>query len=170
MVIRASQAGDSDYAAANDIDRSFNVLPFVVQDYCDARADKPWNSWISGVSLTDLAHQLPKKNQYGDFIDETSTMQLGSTNPITITASLSWVSSVMHYKVWIDYNQNGVFEEGPETALYVVNLPRFLVHRLTLLLAILSYQPLQPAAQHGCESVWQGMKSLLLVEHTNWVK
>ena len=121
VVIRASQSGDANYAAASNVDRSFDVIPFVVQDYCDAKANKPWNSWISGVNLTDLAHQLPKKNQYGDYTDESSTMQLGSTNPMTITASLSWVTGAMHYKVWIDYNQNGVFEEGPETALYVVN-------------------------------------------------
>lgn len=105
---------------------SFNInvsqAPVGPLSYCEAKANQPWNAWVSGVNLNDLNHSS-SKDQYADYTSQTATLTAGSSSNLQITTTVSWITASFHYKVWIDYNHNGVFEEGTETALYVVNPP-----------------------------------------------
>ena len=108
----------------NSVTSGFEVMvsqtPTGPISYCEARANQPWNAWISAVVINDLTHTSGKE-QYGDFLNQTVTLSTNETAIITLTSSLSWISETLHYKIWIDYNQNGIFEEGVETALSVIN-------------------------------------------------
>ncbi len=121
VVIRATQAGDANTAAATPIEQTFNVTPVIVGpvSYCAAKADQPWNRWITSVQLNDLVHQSGK-DQYGDYTAQVSNLEKGANYPMTISSSVSWVDEAMNYKVWIDFNHNGVFETS-ENVLSVAN-------------------------------------------------
>ena len=90
-------------------------------EYCEAEANRPWNAWISGVEFAGINHDLNKKNKYAYFLDDTAFVQSGATEQITVTSSLSWITEVLHYKVWIDFNQDGVFDDANEAVAYIVN-------------------------------------------------
>ncbi len=121
VVIRAIQSGDANTAAATPIEQTFNVTPVIIGPvtYCSAQADQPWNRWINAVQLNDLNHQSGK-DQYGDYTAQVATLEKGANYPMTITSSVHWVDEAMNYKVWIDFNHNGVFETN-ETVLSVAN-------------------------------------------------
>ncbi len=83
--------------------------------YCDAIGQTPWLEWIAGVELNDL-NNTSGKNQYGNFTGQTVTLDAGSSYPITLSAGYSYFTYNEYFRVWIDYNQNGVFEEPGEIA------------------------------------------------------
>ncbi len=84
-------------------------------DYCDAKGDAPWHEWISGVQLNDL-NNTSSKTQYSDFTNLFATVESGSTHEITLTAAYSYTTYSDYFRVWIDYNQNNVFDEPQEIA------------------------------------------------------
>src|SRR5690606_39048175 len=56
------------------------------------------------------------KTPYGEFTSLTANIIAGNSYPITLTNSFSWFTFHENWKVWIDYNQNGQFEEPGEVA------------------------------------------------------
>lgn len=83
--------------------------------YCNATSNFPWHDWIAGVSLADL-NNPSGKSPYSDFTGLTANVTVGQTFPVALTAGYSWFTYVEHWKVWIDFNQDGVFTEPEELA------------------------------------------------------
>lgn len=117
VTVQANQAGNTDWNPAPSILQSFNVSesPVVTGEYCDAQGDMPWSEWIAGVRLNDLDNPSGK-SQYSDFTSLSTTLNAGAAYDITLSAGYSWATFNEHFNVWIDYNQNGVFESPGELA------------------------------------------------------
>lgn len=81
--------------------------------YCASVSDFPWHDWIGGVAVSDLANPS-FKSPYSDFTGLTANVTAGDSYPIDLTAGFSWFTYDEHWSVWIDFNQNGVFEEPDE--------------------------------------------------------
>ncbi|GAB4251173.1 MAG: hypothetical protein Kow0027_14980 [Saprospiraceae bacterium] len=81
--------------------------------YCASVSDFPWHDWIAGVALADLANPS-FKSPYSDFTGLTANLTAGDSYTINLTAGFSWYTYDEHWTVWIDFNQNGVFEEPDE--------------------------------------------------------
>src|SRR5690625_19656 len=79
--------------------------------YCDSSTTSiDYSQYISNVSLNTLNHNS-SASTYSDFTNVSTELVGGEayTIAITTTASSNYDSS---YGVWIDYNGNGIFEQG----------------------------------------------------------
>jgi len=91
-------------------------------EYCDAEGDLPWGFWIRRVQLGNINNSSNKEG-YKAFLDESTTLRSGETNTIRLTTGYSWASSDSYWKVWIDQNGNGNFENSEAVVTQIQNGP-----------------------------------------------
>ena len=87
--------------------------------YCQSQSDFPWHEWIARVQLNTLDN-ASGKSTYSDFTALSTTLQQGSDYALTLTTGFSYFTWDEHWKVWIDYNHDGIFQEPDELVLYQV--------------------------------------------------
>ena len=130
VVVTATQKGNDQYHPAQNINRAFKVeLPPVDEEendddnadttpavYCGAKGEAPWQEWISNVSFGTINH-TSAKDGYGDFTHQVTTVNKGDSYAISISPDFSWAQWDEHINVWIDFNQNGNFEDVGEQVL-----------------------------------------------------
>jgi GEVED domain/HYR domain/SprB repeat/Secretion system C-terminal sorting domain len=88
--------------------------------YCASKADAPWNEWVGRVQLNTLDNASEKTRSdrfvvgYSDWKDKSTPLTKGVSYPLSITPALSWsgYQTNLFYRVWIDFNKNGVFEDN----------------------------------------------------------
>ena len=87
--------------------------------YCASNSQAPWNEWIARVQLNNLDNSSSKTRAdryavgYSDWKDKSTTLTKGLSYPLSILPELSWsgAQTNLFYRVWIDFNKNGVFED-----------------------------------------------------------
>ncbi len=107
-----------------DCSFSITVLPEATGgDYCESESNFPYHDWIEIVQFNTI-NNSSGKSSYSDFTNISTTIPLNSTNSISLTTGYSWTTYDEYWKVWIDYNQNGIFEEPAEIAFSgILNAP-----------------------------------------------
>lgn len=85
-----------------------------VEGYCLAQSDFPWHEWIAGVSVADLSNPNNGKSAYTDFTGLSANLVANTTAPLLLTAGFSWTTYPEYWKIWIDYDHDGLFEEPDE--------------------------------------------------------
>ncbi len=83
--------------------------------YCTANATNSNDEYISRFQLGSIDKQsAASTNGYSDFTSESTNLTKGDNETLTITPK--WKSTVYSeaYSVWIDYNQDGDFEDAGE--------------------------------------------------------
>ena len=90
-----------------------NQSPTTPPSYCTVRGTEPWWQWISRVQFSDLDNSSFKE-RYGDFTDRFANVEAGNTYELSLTPDFSWLVYDMNWKVWIDFNQDGDFEDTGE--------------------------------------------------------
>ncbi len=86
--------------------------------YCAAKSDNANSEWIANVTLAGLENTSASDNGYGDFTELPSTdVDAGTTYSLSITPGYSGSSFVEFFRVWIDYNQDGDFEDYLELVI-----------------------------------------------------
>ncbi|MFK7936204.1 MAG: HYR domain-containing protein, partial [Saprospiraceae bacterium] len=93
-------------------------------EYCAVQTEQPWERWIERVQLLELDNRSGKQASppvgYGDFTTMTAEVKVGESYNLVLTPSYSWAadpSHDMHWRVWIDYNQDGDFMDPSETII-----------------------------------------------------
>lgn len=90
-----------------------SVTSVVTGTYCASKANLPWSEWIAGVQIANL-NNVSSKEGYGNFTNLTATVQSGTSYPFTLTPGFSWAgdpnNATLQWRVWIDFNKNGVFD------------------------------------------------------------
>jgi hypothetical protein len=81
--------------------------------YCAAKGDFPWEEWLAGVKIGTVS-KTSSKSQYSDFTATNFALVKNIATNVELTGGFSYVTAEMFYKVWIDYNHNGIFEEPSE--------------------------------------------------------
>lgn len=115
VVVSASQSGNASWLPAVNVEQSFEVTenapppPPPPGAYCDSESDAPWHEWIAGVELNDLSNSSPK-DQYSDFTNLFANLEQGKNYGINLTAGFSYIAYDEYFNVWIDYDQNEVFD------------------------------------------------------------
>jgi GEVED domain/CARDB len=83
------------------------------QTYCASKGNVPWQEWIAGVKFGTINNASVKEG-YGNFTSQTTNLTRGTSYPLSITQGFSYAADAANAtqqgKVWIDYNQNKVFE------------------------------------------------------------
>ncbi len=91
--------------------------------YCESEGDQPWQNWIHTVFIGNI-NNASGKSKYSDFTGQASTsLRTGTTREITLVAAWSYFTWDVYWRVWIDYNQNGVFENSEIAAQTILNAP-----------------------------------------------
>ncbi|MCC6724628.1 MAG: T9SS type A sorting domain-containing protein [Saprospiraceae bacterium] len=83
--------------------------------YCASTSAFPWHDWVAGVGVGTFS-QTSGKLAYSDFTGLTINAVKGQSQAITLTAGFSWFTYDEYWKVWIDYNHDGTFQEPGEVA------------------------------------------------------
>ncbi len=84
-------------------------------EYCKSSSKDSSAEYIAQVAVGSYSKSSGATN-YSDFTSEIITLSKYGLNSISITPGYSGTAYFENYKVWIDYNQNGVFDESEETA------------------------------------------------------
>ena len=112
---------DADDAACNT---GFTIIPPATCSdggggisYCASTSNFPWHDWITGVVFENIDNPSGKSS-YSDFTSLTANVTADNSYPISLTSGFSWFTYNERWKVWIDYNQDGIFQEPDEVAFY----------------------------------------------------
>jgi hypothetical protein len=82
-------------------------------NYCVSQSNFPWEEWISNVKVSGVSNPS-SKSQYGNFTATTFNVSGNAPIPLELTTTFSWGTYEEYWKVWVDYNRNGVFEDATE--------------------------------------------------------
>lgn len=93
---------------------SNGILPAPTPD-CSASSSFPWEDWISGVQIGTF-EKPSGKSYYSDFSTETAQLVQGDNTPVTLTASFSYFTYDEYWRIWIDFNHDGLFDTPGEVA------------------------------------------------------
>ncbi|MEN9609289.1 MAG: hypothetical protein RLZZ628_103 [Bacteroidota bacterium] len=81
--------------------------------YCASKGNRPWSEWIAGVQIGTINNPSIKEG-YGNFTNLSTPLVKGTSYPLSITQGFSWAAdpatATQQGRVWIDFNQNGLFE------------------------------------------------------------
>ena len=84
--------------------------------YCEIEPGHSTFEWIQSVSLNAIDNNSGANNGYQLFDDITTALQKNNSYTISLLPGFANVEFNEYFKVWIDYNQNGIFEEPEEVA------------------------------------------------------
>ncbi len=91
-------------------------------DYCTSTSAFPWHDWIAGVQLGAI-NNTSGKSAYSNFTSQSANLVAGSSTPIMLTAGFSWATYHENWRVWIDFDKNGVFDASEKVFEGVQNAP-----------------------------------------------
>ena len=83
--------------------------------YCASSGTNANFEWIDYVALGDMTNTTGSDGGYGDYTSVIANVNKGA-NRVYISAGFSGQSYTEFWKVWIDYDQDGVFESSEEVA------------------------------------------------------
>jgi hypothetical protein len=78
--------------------------------YCGSKGKNSEKEWIDLVNLGAINRISGSDNGYFDATSSSTLLALNSTNTITFSSAFSNQTYKEYWKIWIDYNGNGVFE------------------------------------------------------------
>ncbi|MEM9823776.1 MAG: S8 family serine peptidase, partial [Bacteroidota bacterium] len=83
--------------------------------YCDAPQLSVEDEWIESVIVNTLVNISGPNSGYGDFTDGATT-ELATNNAfdISLTPGFNGQTFTELFRIWIDFNQNGAFEDATE--------------------------------------------------------
>ena len=83
-------------------------------NYCTSEGAVQNLEWIENVGLNDLFNASGEDDGYGDFTNLTANLQAGGTYPLVLNPGFANNIHQEYWKVWIDYNQDGDFDDANE--------------------------------------------------------
>ncbi len=86
--------------------------------YCAATASSTESGWIEQVQLNQIDNASGNDDGYGDYLGQSSNVLIGVPYQLELTPGFGAISAAQHWKVWVDLNRDGAFDEETEL-LYV---------------------------------------------------
>ncbi len=84
----------------------------VIANYCESQGNNSNYEWISEVQIGDYINSSGSAS-YTDFTSETITISTGQTN-VKLTPEFSYRTYSEYWKIWIDLNTDGDFDDANE--------------------------------------------------------
>ncbi|MBC5991735.1 M4 family metallopeptidase [Pontibacter cellulosilyticus] len=131
--------------------------------YCASKGSNASYEWIDLVEFGGFKNATGSDGGYKDYTSLTANVVRGSSNTIYISAGFSGTAYTEYWKVWIDFNQNGSFDDSGElvvngsssssgTLSATVNVPSTALLGKTRMRVSMKYN----AAQTSCETFSYG--------------
>ena len=86
------------------------------QDYCIPEYPTATFEWIESVNINSLSNISGFDTGYFHFDDISTQLLIGSNYNIDLTPGFATALFEEYFKVWIDYNQDGIFDDDIELA------------------------------------------------------
>ncbi len=86
-------------------------------EYCPSLSNSSNDEWIERVTINDLDNTSGNDRGYGDFSALSTTLETFTSYEMAIIPGFKTGNFDEFYKVWIDYNQDGQFDNSTEVAL-----------------------------------------------------
>lgn len=83
--------------------------------YCESSGNRVQYEWIAGVQVGSFSNNSDAQT-YSDFTNQTIELARGTSHNITLTPGFSGSAYDEYFRIWIDYNQDGDFEDVGELA------------------------------------------------------
>jgi len=106
-------------------DGQSDTCSFVVQvncdsltTYCNNRAQFSNLMWIKQVKIADIDNPSGNDNGYRFFNNPCGNLRAGETYSLCVTPGYLNSSYNVYWKIWIDYNADGVFHNVSELVTY----------------------------------------------------
>jgi chitodextrinase len=82
--------------------------------YCSSYGSSTAREYINKVQIGSISNLSGNNNGYGDFTSVSTSLTIGTSNTIVITPA--WKSAAVNeaFRIWIDFNQDGDFEDSGE--------------------------------------------------------
>ena len=84
--------------------------------YCHAQAQCSNYEWINNVSFETVNNTSGNDGGYGDYTNLSATVAGGSTMNISLSPAFSGQSYTEYWRVWVDWNRDGDFNDAGEMA------------------------------------------------------
>ncbi|MHB1148302.1 MAG: M4 family metallopeptidase [Lutibacter sp.] len=78
--------------------------------YCASKGSNSTYEWIDYVAFGGMANTTGNDGGYKDYTSKVATVTKGSTNQILISTGFKSTAYTEYWAIWIDYNQNGIFD------------------------------------------------------------
>ncbi len=108
--VKAKDAAGNISAASNTV----NAVTTTSSTYCASQGNTVTDEWIERIVCGSIDNTSGANNGYADFTSMSVTMALSSGQTITIYPAWSGTVYAEGYSVWIDYNQDGDFDDAGE--------------------------------------------------------
>ncbi len=82
--------------------------------YCQSNSVNSEFEWIDSVVLNTLDNPSGNDNGYGNYTDMGTDLEIGTTYDLSLKPGYSESPYAEFFNVWIDYNQDGDFEDADE--------------------------------------------------------
>jgi chitodextrinase len=105
-VIAKDLSGNNSLASTLE---SFTTLSI---PYCDSKGNYQNYEYIDFVGIKSISNATSSDNGYGDFTSQIAQVTNGETVTLTLSAGFAYSNYSERWRVWIDYNQNGTFENN----------------------------------------------------------
>lgn len=117
------------YFVVSSIDKNNNESEFsnveVVDNrpaYCDAKGLDSSSEWIERIKVQNDNNISGNNNGYKNFSDVVFSLSIGDETPVVLVPGFSAASIYQHWKVFIDFNNDGDFS-GTEETVFETSLP-----------------------------------------------
>lgn len=100
---------DTEVLAEVDETNNVRAVSAQVRVSCFSGSDFPWHEWLSLVSF-DAFEQVSSKTTFSSYADRPIPFAAGQEVDYTFETSFSFVTSTPHYSVYIDMNQDFLFD------------------------------------------------------------
>jgi serine protease len=108
---------DGDQTGWSDI-FSFNSIgcgDCADMEYCEVTGVGA-DEWIAHVEFNTIDNATGTDNGYGDYTDITTALAAGGSYEVTLTPGYAGFAYTEYFKVWIDFNGDGDFDDADELA------------------------------------------------------
>ncbi len=86
--------------------------------YCEIESGGANLEWIANVTFNTLNNSTTSNDGYGDFTNLADTeLEAGESYEISVSPGYSGSNFLEYFRAWIDYNQDGDFDDDGETIL-----------------------------------------------------
>lgn len=101
-----------------------NVVALQAQQYCATTSEHPWEYWMAYFGFNEIDNVSDKCHNlscgYSDFTELSTDVTQGETYEMVVTPGFSYFHMDLFFRVWIDFNQDGDFNDANETVMSVI--------------------------------------------------